>query len=67
MFIHAFFFRRLGDFSKKCFNLGRNAYARKKKFPKRYMLFTLKFQGEKHTYKKTMHYAIYVFWGLSHT
>lgn len=41
-----FFFRMFGDFSKNCFNLGRIAYKRKK-FPKRYMSFTLKFQGEK--------------------
>lgn len=66
--VHSCFFSRmLGDFSKKCFNLGRNAYERKKKFPKRYMLFTLKFQGEKTHIQENNALFNICFLGLSYT
>lgn len=58
MFISAFF-RMLGDFSKNCFNFGRNAYKRKK-IPKRYMSFTLKFQ-EKNKQTRKQYIIHYVF------
>ena len=36
-----------GDFSRNFIYLGRNAHTRKKVYTKSYMVFTLKFWGEK--------------------